>query len=256
MVAPHPDDEVIGAGGQLPSMRDPWIVYVTDGAPRNMHDASACGFARPEDYAQARREESLAALALVGISSERALTLGFGDQETALHLTELILKLHAVCESLEPEIILLPPYEGGHPDHDSVAFATHTAMQILEASGKRTASLFEYALYHRRDGNMETGVFLEDSDRPVETLVLSSSAADLKRRMMACFVTQQDMLAHFSHDVERFRRAPSYDFGSPPHPGQLFYEQFQWGVTGEEWRRRARKAAGDVLSQTAESARE
>jgi hypothetical protein len=49
------------------------------------------------------------------------------------------------------------------------------------------------------------------------------------------------MLSQFTTDVERFRTAPAYDFTVPPHDGRLHYENFDWGVTGHEWRRNARE---------------
>jgi LmbE family N-acetylglucosaminyl deacetylase len=47
LVAAHPDDEVLGAGAQLPQMYGLRLIHVTDGAPRNLSDARAAGFATP-----------------------------------------------------------------------------------------------------------------------------------------------------------------------------------------------------------------
>jgi hypothetical protein len=43
-------------------------------------------------------------------------------------------------------------------------------------------------------------------------------------------------------ESERFRFAPRYDFNAPPHQGKLYYENCDWGVTGETWRNLAEKA--------------
>jgi hypothetical protein len=43
-------------------------------------------------------------------------------------------------------------------------------------------------------------------------------------------------------DVERFRRAPCYDFARAPHEGKLYYENFDWGMSGVHWRRLAQAA--------------
>src|SRR5690349_5724795 len=90
VIVAHPDDEVIGAGAQLPRLRNARFIHVTDGAPLNPHDTITAGFATREDYARARREELLAALALAGISSQQTCELGFVDQQISLNLTGLV----------------------------------------------------------------------------------------------------------------------------------------------------------------------
>src|SRR3954451_18176156 len=94
--AAHPDDETIGAGGQLWLIPNIWIAHATDGAPRNLLDAHAHGFSTREDYARVRREELMGALDLAGIGPERALSMEFVDQECALNLVALIDKVEAV----------------------------------------------------------------------------------------------------------------------------------------------------------------
>jgi hypothetical protein len=44
------------------------------------------------------------------------------------------------------------------------------------------------------------------------------------------------VLQAFTVEVERFRAAPDYDFTQAPHSGALFYENFNWGMTGARWR--------------------
>ena len=57
VVAAHPDDETIGAGGMLGRMANPYVLHVTDGAPRNPDFARAAGYRSREEYARARRRE-------------------------------------------------------------------------------------------------------------------------------------------------------------------------------------------------------
>jgi hypothetical protein len=78
--------------------------------------------------------------------------------------------------------------------------------------------------------------FLHRPGIEITTVVLDERARAFKRRLIACFSTQQRVLADFPVDLERFRAAPAYDFTRPPHEGGLYYEQFDWGVDGARWR--------------------
>ncbi len=257
VVVAHPDDEVIGAGGQLPQWGDGAFVYVTDGAPANMSDARAAGFNCRADYARARRSESEAALALAGIAARQLRHLGYGDQESTLHLDQIVSDLRQTIEAVKPMAVLTHPYEGGHPDHDSTAFAVHAACQLLRAQ-ELAPTILEFTCYHNRAGIMQTREFLPRAGVPIQTDLLDEAQCILKRRMFDCFESQQHVLQWFPIDVERFRVAPRYDFSQPPHPGKLYYELFDWGMTGERWRELARNATFklglDLLSSTRRTA--
>ncbi len=233
IVAAHPDDETIGAGGVLPELGDVTVVHVTDGAPRSS--------AGREEYARARRAELLDALALAGIGAGRVRELGLVDQEASLNLARLAEALAALIDEVRPATVLTHPYEGGHPDHDAAAFAASAARRMAAHS----AAIVEFTSYHLRGGAMETGVFLR-GESPVTEVRLSGAACARKRRMFGCFATQREMLGNFVIGVERFRRAPGYDFTAPPHAGLLFYEQFDWGMTGERFRALAARALEEL----------
>lgn len=242
IVAAHPDDEVIGAGGILPRLKRITLLHVTDGAPRNMRDAAAAGFATCEAYARARRSELEQALALAGVAPERTDRIGIADQEAALHLAALTRTLAERLDRNRPDLVITHPYEGGHPDHDSTAFAVHCACNLLKQHGRVPPPIIEMASYHIRAGRIAALEFLPDADRGIVTLPLTEAQQRLKRRMVDCFASQAATLAQFPLDRERFRAAPAYDFRRPPHPGQLLYELFDWGMTGTRWRALAEEA--------------
>ena len=85
IVAAHPDDEVIGLGGQLSILKDSAVLHVTDGATRNHPEGAS--------YAARRRAELLAALQIAGVPEERAISLNFADQEASLRLTAVAERL-------------------------------------------------------------------------------------------------------------------------------------------------------------------
>src|SRR5436309_800068 len=123
IVAAHPDDETIGAGGILPRLELAGIVHITNGSPRSLADARAAGYITGDDYAHARRGEMQRALALAKVSPDLARCLKVIDQEASLDMAYVSLRLADLLKELHPTAVLTHAYEGGHPDHDAAAFA-------------------------------------------------------------------------------------------------------------------------------------
>lgn len=243
VVAAHPDDEVLGLGAQLRGLAGRiTIVHATDGSPRNLADARNAGFSTRQQYAGARRQELLNALALVGITASQCREIGLVDQEASFDLPRIATVVRSLIQETKAEAVFTHPYEGGHPDHDATAFGVHAAIRLLRAEGKPTPALFEFTSYFSGRAGITTGRFLPREDTDITTLPLTFDQRMLKRRMVDCFVTQQQMLTAFKLDAERFRPAPQYDFTAPPHAGSLNYENFNWGMTGLRWRQLAADA--------------
>lgn len=253
VVAAHPDDETVGAGSRLRYLRDTVFVHVTDGAPRSMQDARAAGFTEWEEYACARRRELIEALGLVSVSPAQCVGLGIADQEASFALPDIARTVRDLLKRVMPVIVLTPAYEGGHPDHDAAAFGVHAACRLLEREGISPPSLVEYALYRAdrtRRGKMAPFEFLPHPGCGETTVVLDREERSLKSGMLRCFTTQQRVLGAFPVSVERFRPAPHYGFARgfarPPHEGTLYYENFDWGVSGKQWRGLAGKALKEL----------
>jgi N-acetylglucosamine malate deacetylase 2 len=242
VVAAHPDDEIIGAGALMARNRDSvFIIHITDGVPPDPRDAQAAGCATSQDYAALRRRELACALAQARIGLHKCYQLGIGDQRSIDNLGTITRRLSGIFRRVQPGAVLTHPYEGGHPDHDCAAFAVQLACEVLAAAGLEAPPVLEFTSYHAGPEGMRVGEFLRSS-HAVTDLVLTSEECALKSRMFDCFRSQQSVLEQFPIGVERFRPAPEYDFLLPPHAGTLFYENFDWGVSGAGWRNLARAA--------------
>jgi LmbE family N-acetylglucosaminyl deacetylase len=237
IVAAHPDDEVIGIGGQLASLPDASIVHVTDGAPRIDEVVRRAGFATPAAYAEARRAEAKAALALAKIGPERLHAFEIADGDATNDLVDLAWRLAALIDAGDVDTVVTHPYEGGHIDHDATAFAVHAACALLRRDGARAPTIMEMTSYHNGGGRLAAGVFLVAADCAETTLALSPAERAIKQRMFSCHATQRQTLTLFPIDVERFRRAPAYDFTRPPQEGPLLYELLQHAtMSAAQWR--------------------
>jgi N-acetylglucosamine malate deacetylase 2 len=247
VVVAHPDDETVGAGSRLPRLGQAQFVYVTDGAPRDGLDAARHGYT-PAEYAQARRREIEAMLALCGVSSRQVAGLECPDQQAALNLAELAQKLAQQFARSRVEAVLTHSYEGGHPDHDAAAFVAHAAAALTAKRGGARPELVEMAMFHLSSEGIRACEFLPDAnaDTGMVTIQLTPEEQAHKRALLACFTTQRETLKGLPMEVERFRPAPRYDFAAPPHQGKLLYECHPWGMTGERFRALAAQALKEL----------
>jgi LmbE family N-acetylglucosaminyl deacetylase len=123
VVAPHPDDEVLGCSSVLLGS-EVAVIHVTDGVPPWIPAPEQ------EDLRATRQAES--ARAWESLSSEvEPVRLGFGDL-TAWRLVEEVARgLLGVVGALQEGDVYLPAYQRGHPDHDATYLAGALARQRL-----------------------------------------------------------------------------------------------------------------------------
>ena len=243
IVVAHPDDEVLGVGTLLPNLANlRAIIHVTDGAPRRGPDVTNAGVGSWHEYAALRRRELKAAVDAAGVHCARLICLDYPDQEASFHLAHLARRIARLFRQLRLGVVFSHPYEGGHPDHDACAAAVRFACSLTR--GGRWPKVVEFTSYHRSpDGWLETECFLGRSSK-IWRRVLNDAQRQKKRHMVSCYASQQAVLSQFPICQEPIRMAPDYDFTEPPHAGKLYYENFNWGMTGTRWRRLARRAMG------------
>lgn len=234
LVAPHPDDETIGAGIFLRrNAARAAVIHLTQGCPQDPYFYESAGFRSPHEYREARMCELDAALCALGISPSRRWQAELPDRAVQFHIESAVRHIELAAGITRPQVILSPAYEGGHPDHDSAALAT----AVVCRRSKGELRHFEYTLYHAGpDGELVTGVFLNNAEDESETLTLTEAEVAFKAGALELFGSQQPFLQRFRPTSEQFREAPPYDFSQPPHPGRLLYERW-WNLESAEWRR-------------------
>jgi LmbE family N-acetylglucosaminyl deacetylase len=110
VLAPHPDDEVIGCGGLV-------ALHLREG--RKVHVVVATDGAQAGDAAQ-REAESRAALATLGDATIEF--LGFPDRELA-HAHDLDDRLATILREWKPDLVAVPSPLEIHPDHVALSRA-------------------------------------------------------------------------------------------------------------------------------------
>ncbi len=229
----HPDDETVGCGVLLQRMREPVVVFATDGAPRDPFFWSKYGSRLR--YARVRQEEAQVAMARAAVNevvflADAASGLDiFVDQELHCALPQAARLLGELVERYRPEALLTMAYEGGHPDHDACSFLVAMLAQQYRLPA------WEFPLYHRlHTGEVAVQRFAVSSDREESVLEIVPEELDLKRHMLAAYGSQYPFLFEFDPGLERVRRQHTYDYRQPPHSGTLNYEAWRWPMTGRE----------------------
>lgn len=223
VVVAHPDDETIGCGALFHRMHHTTLVVATNGAAAP--DAKNYGFGSPAEYALARSRELRRALRDVRIGA--LVELGLPDQAAAHHLAGLSRRLLDLFWTRRISTVLTHAYEGGHPDHDAVAFAAHWA-------GRRAgADIIEMPYYRSHWSGLALQSFADGNG--VVAVSLSHDAQARKSTMIAAHATQSAVLSQFSLASEQFRRAPEYDFRLAPNSGAVYYDHQPWGLTSAQW---------------------
>ena len=222
------------------------ILHLTDGAPCDLRDATARGFATPAEYAAARKRELDSAMSDAGVAREALLGWNIEDQKLAYYLVPLSRRLAVLLAQRGPRFVLTHPYEGGHPDHDATALIVWAACQILGRNGRPVPTVVEMAFYHAGDAGPVYQRFLDTSEAVEIEVRLDQTQFAAKLRLLGRHETQQQTLAAFTSHMELFRIAPAYDFGAMPNGGRLLYEAWGLGVTGAEWLRLVRAALTEL----------
>jgi LmbE family N-acetylglucosaminyl deacetylase len=219
----HQDDETACAG-LLQRVSDRMIVYATNGAPPDPFFWGRYG--SQAIYSSVRRNEAIIAAAKIGVLSVEFLDLG--DQRLYCALDEAFAAICNVVRRYQPDVVLVPAYEGGHPDHDCCSF--------LGALLRGTLGLpvWEMPLYHRSP----TGKLMCQEFRVLNGTESVSMLSSIERRirdsMIAAYESQADLHDFVFSQAEVFRPQAAYDYSLPAHEGLLNYEVWQWPITGPQ----------------------
>ena len=211
VVVAHPDDEIVGCGALLQRVREPLVLFATDGAPRARFFWEKYG--SREEYARIRRQEARRALAHIGVERleflppERNPDKLFIDQDLLLHIPRALETISEIVVHIKPEALLTLAYEGGHPDHDTCAFLAWWIGREHELP------VWEMPLYHRSaEGVLVRQEFIMPEGHEV---LFDTTMEEVGRQRMAfeAYESQADALSNQRNKSEgrlRFRKRPSW----------------------------------------------
>ena len=175
VVAPHPDDEVLGPGGLIAEQRargvDVTVVAVTDGehAYPEALDHPALGRTRCCEQATALRR--------LGVAEEKTIRLRLPDSSVMKHLPELTERLGRLVSH---DTLLVAPWRGDfHPDHEACGLAAEEAARITGA----TLASYLFWTWHRGGTDLMRGL-------PLFSFPLSPATRLAKAEALQCHSSQ------------------------------------------------------------------
>jgi LmbE family N-acetylglucosaminyl deacetylase len=159
----HPDDEVFCAGtlrALLEAGRTVELLY--------LHSTPT------------RAQENQCAVRLLGLKADQVRYYSASDGNFHRELESIIQTLRSEFDRFEPDTVLVPAFEQGHPDHDSLNFA------IRKAFGGQVLETPLYGPYCKRVQLM--GCF--GDQREAVTFRMGDTVLLLKSRMLSCYPSQ------------------------------------------------------------------
>ncbi|BAE49219.1 PIG-L family deacetylase [Paramagnetospirillum magneticum] len=219
VLAPHPDDEVVGFSALIGRARETGtriaILWLTDGIP-------AAELLWPWQRGRrtlrvaTRTAEAHAAAKLLGAEAIGPLPI-----PTRRLKDDFAIARQAVADALlrlRPASMWVPAYEGGHQDHDVASF--------LAAGFRHQVSVFEAPLYNFAGSRINSQRFIDSESGTIVTLTQEEQGR--KRQQLAAYGSERGNLDYVRCDHEALRPQAAYDYSMPPHPGRTFYQRFQW----------------------------
>ena len=217
VLAPHPDDDVLAAGGLLQRARavgaDVRVVFVTNGEnnpwpQRVLERRWRIGPSDRARFGRHRKAEALAALQTLGIHAVGTVFLGFPDQGITGRLLaggrDITAAIAAEVAQWRPTLIAAPGCGDLHPDHSALAVLTGLAVDSLPQD-RGSIRRVEYLVHTLRPKAPPAASI---------SLPLSPEQRNVKLRAILCHASQLK-LRPFSVTA---RAAESEEFGDPECP--------------------------------------
>lgn len=260
VVAPHPDDETLATGVLIQQVRDAGgsvhVLLLTDGDnnPWPQRWLERRWRIRPADrarWAQLRRDELRASMAVLGLAPSALTALGWPDQGLTARLQcaarESVATVQAVLGGFAPDLVAMPALDDRHPDHS----AAHVLMRLAMADAGQPWAMLLYRV-HGAPGAADADLVLPADGiyqrRKREALNHHRSQLALSGKRMARLAARAERY--------QFRPAPARSV-LPWHPPRAAWPWLALTVVTRDggavwtWRHAARSftgPGGDVLA--------
>jgi LmbE family N-acetylglucosaminyl deacetylase len=221
ILAPHPDDESLAAGGliqrALQAGTKVRVLFATDGDnnpwPQRFLERKLRITARDRArWGRRRRKEALNALAILGLQKDSVRFLGLPDQGITNLLMRaeegILFTLWAELKEWEPTLFAMPSATDAHPDHSALFVLMHLAMMRLESPPRMLRFIIHAPRRHTERGKLTVRLTRPEVERKRAAILAHESQMALSRKRFA----------GYARDCESFYIAPLQEQTELHHP--------------------------------------
>ncbi len=234
VISPHQDDETLFAGGYMirtmEEKGEVYVLYTVDGITRYPNRTKE----EVKEMIKTRETEARNALGLIGITGDHVIFLRNENRKALMNpdlLNKTIDTIGEYIKKIKPDTIVIPPYEGGHCDHDMTNFAVTTAVHRFQITDvpiyegpdyNHYMSLRDYVLtvagWFSLVARKKEPNFINHHQTRVLRLALTDKEKELKKKMLNAYRSQSIRALKVLHQGDDiYRLEPTYDYSLPPY---------------------------------------
>jgi LmbE family N-acetylglucosaminyl deacetylase len=211
IIAPHPDDESIAAGGLLQRAiaagGEVRVIIATDGdnnpwPVRYLKKKVRVSDADCAEWGALRREESRRALATLGVQSTASTFLGYPDRllTTMARRGDLRVRdaIGSAIESFAPSLLVIPSAFDLHPDHRAIGWFAH---DVAKGCNIVTYVVHGHPPHDRRSFRLELNA--DEAARKLAAIECHQSQLVLSRTRFLSYARPVEEFFHPEFDIAR-----------------------------------------------------
>ncbi|HEX4085333.1 MAG TPA: PIG-L family deacetylase [Chthoniobacteraceae bacterium] len=206
ILAPHPDDESLAAGGLIQRAVKAGakvrVLFATDGdnnpwPQRFLERKLQISITDRARWGRRRRKEALAALESLGLPRGSARFLGLPDTGITSLLMRaeegVLFTLWAELTEWAPTLFVMPSATDAHPDHSALFILVQLAMMRLERPPRMLRFIIHAPRRPSERGKVTLRLTPEEIDRKRAAILAHESQMALSRKRFSGYATDQEV---------------------------------------------------------------
>lgn len=195
---------------------------------------TAASYQKGEGFKETRLRESKILMEKLKIPESQLYFLMYPDGSTHQHIGDIVADLTVKIREIDPDLIYIPAYEGGHIDHDTAHYCTVEAVHQLSSLAE-IYEFPEYSGYATPLGLLPLRMRQYPETLGTECRTLSDEEYHFVLDCWKIFKSQHFPLnlliklstgKRLTFGIEYTRRLPRYDYQELPPTEKIAYERY------------------------------